>query len=79
MKRTTVAKIFTIAALNALALGIAPAANAHDKGCSNATLKGTFTHNATGFVGTPGSVASPFAAVSTITSRRKPIPLLLKQ
>jgi hypothetical protein len=67
MKRTTVAKIFTIAALNALALGIAPAANAHDKGCSNATLKGTFTHNATGFVGTPGSVASPFAAVSTIT------------
>ena len=67
MKRSTIAKTFTIAAVTALALGVAPTARAHDKACSNATLKGTFTHNATGFVTSPGSMATPFAAVSTIT------------
>src|SRR2546421_9570443 len=67
MKRTTIAKTFTIAAVAALALGGAPTANAHDKGCSNVTLKGTYSHKATGFVPSPASTASPFAAVSTIT------------
>ena len=39
MKRSTVAKTFTMAALTALALGIAPTAQAQDKGCSNYTLR----------------------------------------
>jgi hypothetical protein len=67
MKRSIIAKALTIAAVATLALGLAPTANARDKECSNATLKGTFVHTATGFVTSPGSVASPFAAVSTIT------------
>jgi len=66
MKRLVIAKAFTIAALTALALGIAPAANAADKECSNATLKGTFAHNASGFVTSPPP-AVPLASVSTIT------------
>jgi hypothetical protein len=66
MKRI-IAKAFTMAVVATLALGVAPTANARDKECSNATLKGTFVHTATGFVTSPGSMASPFAAVSTIT------------
>ena len=38
MKRSTIAKTFTIAAVAALAVGIAPTANATDRGCTNATL-----------------------------------------
>ena len=34
MKRSTIAKTFTIAAVTALALGMAPTAKADDKGCS---------------------------------------------
>jgi hypothetical protein len=67
MKRSTIAKTFTIAAVAALALGVAPTAKAQDKACSKATLKGTYTHIATGFFTSPGSMATPFAAVSTIT------------
>src|SRR5215831_4210653 len=48
MKRSTIAKTFAIGAVAALALGIAPAAKADNKGCSNATLKGTFVHTASG-------------------------------
>jgi len=39
--RHTTAKTFTIAAVSALALGIAPTMSAADKGCSNASLQGT--------------------------------------
>jgi uncharacterized membrane protein len=67
MKRSAIAKTFTIAAVAALALGVAPTAKAHDKACSKATLKGTYTHIATGFFTSTGSMATPFAAVSTIT------------
>ena len=42
MNRSNIAKTFTIAAVTALALCVAPTAHADDKGCSNATLKGTF-------------------------------------
>jgi hypothetical protein len=66
MKHIT-AKAFTIAAVTALALGIAPTANAHDKGCSNATLKGTFVHSASGFEIAPPSIAGPIAGVGTDT------------
>jgi hypothetical protein len=66
MKHTT-AKAFTIAAITALALGIAPTANANDKGCSNATLKGTFVHSGSGFEITPPSIAAPIVGVGTDT------------
>ena len=42
MKPSTIAKTFTIAAVTVLALGLAPTAKADDKGCTNATLQGTF-------------------------------------
>ena len=67
MKGMMITKTFTIAAVTALAMGIAPAAKAHDKGCSNATLKGAYSHTATGFVTSPASMAGPLASVSTIT------------
>jgi len=47
MKRSTIAKTFTIAAVTALALGLAPTAKAADKGCTNATLQGTFSQKGT--------------------------------
>jgi hypothetical protein len=68
MKRSTIAKAFTIAAVTALALGIAPTANAYDKGCSNATLKGTFAEKDTGFItNPPPAPASLFAGVNLDT------------
>ncbi len=48
MKCNTIAKTFTVAAVAALALAIAPTAQAGDKGCSNTTLKGTFSFKGTG-------------------------------
>jgi hypothetical protein len=47
MNQNTITKIFASAAV-ALALCAAPAAKAADKGCSNATLRGTFAFRATG-------------------------------
>ena len=41
MKLTTIARLFVITAA-ALSLGMVPKAQANDKGCSNATLKGTY-------------------------------------
>jgi hypothetical protein len=67
MKRSTIAKTFTIAAVSALALGIAPTMSAADKGCSNASLQGTFAYTGTGFVVTPTARAGPFAEVGTQT------------
>ena len=49
MIRPTITKTLAIAALTALGLGIAPMAKAESKGCSNATLKGTYAHTASGF------------------------------
>src|SRR5271154_2265167 len=49
MKRANIAKSFTIAAVTALALGIAPTAKAQVVNqCSNATLHGTFAYTGTG-------------------------------
>ena len=55
MKRSTIEKIFTIVAVTALALAIAPAAKAQvNKGCNAATLQGTFAYTVTGsFVAAP--------------------------
>jgi hypothetical protein len=55
MKSSTIAKTF---AITALALGIASTANAEDKGCSEATLKGTFAYTSTGFI-----VAAPLPPI----------------
>jgi hypothetical protein len=57
MKRSNIAKTFTIAAIAALAVAIAPAAKADDKGCSNATLRGTFALKGTGSGIGPTTVA----------------------
>jgi hypothetical protein len=57
MKRTAIAKTFVIAVATALALGIAPKANAQ-RGCSNATLMGTFAYTSTGST----TAASPAGA-----------------
>jgi hypothetical protein len=67
MKHSTIAKTFPIAAITALALGIAPTAKADDKGCSNATLQGTFAFTSTGFITAPPVIAGPFAEVGTQT------------
>ena len=67
MKRSTIAKTFAIAVVAALALGMAPTAKADHKGCSNASLKGTFAYTGTGFIVTPAAFAGPFAEVGTQT------------
>jgi hypothetical protein len=67
MKRATVAKTFAIAAAAALALGLAPTAKAHNKGCSNITLKGTFADSASGFSTSPPAMAGPLGGVITET------------
>jgi hypothetical protein len=68
MKRSNTAKTFVIAAVSALALSIAPAAKADDnKGCSNATLRGTFAFKGAGFIVSPAFLAGPLATVSTLT------------
>ena len=66
MKRSTIAKTFTMAAVTALALGISPAAKADDKGCSNATLRGTYAQTGSGVITAPPDQAGPFANVGTL-------------
>jgi hypothetical protein len=56
MKHLTIANTFAIAAAAALALGIEPAAQAANKGCSNESLKGAFAYTSTGAI-----VAAPIA------------------
>jgi hypothetical protein len=41
--------------------------NAEDKGCSNASLQGTFADKDTGFITSPAAVAGPFAGVNVET------------
>jgi len=65
MKRSTIAKTLTTAAVTALALAISPAAKAGDKGCSNETLRGTFAYTSTGYITAPPAFAGPFAEVGT--------------
>jgi hypothetical protein len=67
MKRSTLAKNFAIAAVTALALAVAPTAKADNKGCSNASLNGTFAHIGTGFTTAPPAMAGPLAGVGTDT------------
>ena len=67
MKQSTIAKTFVIAAVAALAVAIAPTANAADKGCSTISLWGTFSRMDTGTVLLPAAAAGPVAAVGTFT------------
>ena len=69
MKRSTIAQTLTLAAIAALALGLAPTAKAANKGCSTASLKGTFAYTSTGFiVAAPiPALVGPGAAVGTQT------------
>jgi len=67
MKRSNNTWTFAIAALSAVALSVAPAASAADKGCSNATLQGTFAFYGTGFIVSPAAVAGPNATVLALT------------
>ena len=57
MKRSNIAKTFTIAAIATLAMAIAPTANAADKGCSNASIQGTFVFRGAGSHFPPTGVA----------------------
>lgn len=67
MNNSTIAKTFTIAAIAALALSVAPAATAANKGCSNASLTGTFAFTTIGsFVAAPAPLG-PYAEVGTQT------------
>ncbi len=65
MKRNTIAKTFTIAAVTALVLGVAPTAKADNKGCTNASLNGTFAYTSTGFITAPPEVAGPISEIGT--------------
>ena len=56
MKRSNIAKTFTIAAIATLAVAIAPTANAADKGCNKASLQGTYAFKGTGSVIEPPAV-----------------------
>jgi len=67
MKRITIGKTLTIAAITALGLGIAPTAEAQNKGCSNTTLQGTFAYTSTGSITAPPELAGPIAEVGTQT------------
>jgi hypothetical protein len=68
MTRNTIAKSFTMAAITALALSVAPTAKAADKGCSNASINGTFAVTTTGFVvAAPAPVGPAFGQVSMQT------------
>jgi hypothetical protein len=67
LKRSTIAKTFAIAAIAAVALSIAPAARAADKGCSYVSLMGTFSRRDTGTVLAPATAAGPIAVVGTFT------------
>jgi hypothetical protein len=67
MKRSTIAKTFTLATIAALGIGLAPTAKAADKGCSTVTLRGTFSRHDTGTVLAPPAAAGPFALVGTFT------------
>jgi hypothetical protein len=68
MKHSNTIRIFTIAAVAALALGVAPSAKAQgNKGCSSATMLGTFAYTVTGsFVAAPAA-PGPYAEVGAQT------------
>jgi len=67
MKRNAIGKAWTLAAVTALALALAPVARAEGNPCSKATLHGTFSQRGTGVIIAPPSIAGPMANVGTLT------------
>lgn len=67
MKLSTIKKTLAMSAVAALALALAPAAKAGNRGCSLATLKGAFADKDTGFLTAPPAMAGPFAGVNLET------------
>lgn len=67
MKHTTIAKTFAFAAISALALSLAPAAKGDDKGCSNATLKGTYAYTVSGSLVAAPAPLGPYAEAGAQT------------
>lgn len=67
MKNFTFAAPLAIAAVALLALSAAPTAKAEDRGCSDASLHGTFAYTSTGTIVAPAFVAGPYAEVGTQT------------
>lgn len=65
MKRNTILNTLTLAAIAAFALAVTPMAKADDKGCSIASLKGTFAYTGAGFITAPPAFAGPFMEVGT--------------
>lgn len=57
MKHSSTAGRFAVFAVMVLALAIAPAAKAYGKGCSNATLKGTYADKDNGWIDGIGTFA----------------------
>jgi hypothetical protein len=55
-----------MAAIAAMALAVAPAAKADNKGCTTATIKGTFSQKGTGYIMAPPALAGPIANVGTL-------------
>jgi hypothetical protein len=66
MKRSF-AKTLMVTAITSLALGMASTASADDKGCSNASLHGTFAYTSTGTIVAPPEIAGPIAEVGSQT------------
>lgn len=68
MKHSNTTKAFTMAAIATLALAVSPMAKAQaNKGCSNASLQGTFAYSVTGaFVAAPAPLG-PYAEVGAQT------------
>src|SRR5689334_6993879 len=64
--RSTKGAAFTFA-IAVLALGLTPAARADDKGCTNASLNGTYSQRGTGVIVSPPALAGPMANVGTLT------------
>lgn len=67
MKRKNIARTLTLIAWSALALGLGPAAKAAERGCSNESMRGTFSYTGTGFITAPPAFAGPFVEVGTQT------------
>jgi hypothetical protein len=65
-KCTTIGKVFTIAAALTLGPAITPTASAQYKGCSNASLRGSFSQTGSGVITSAMDQAGPFANVGTL-------------
>jgi len=59
-------RVFALAAIVALAFGVAPTAKANDKGCSVETLHGSYAQTGSGVITAPPDQAGPFANVGTL-------------